>query len=236
MPKEKQRILLKFSGELFSSDENAIDMDKVFTIAEEINLIKKDRHIGVVFGGGNIFRGRGSTKKGINLNVNGAHYTGMVATIVNALALKTAFDALNIPSRVISSFQIPEVLGSSTKLDIEKFLKSDEILIFAAGTGNPFVSTDTAAVIRALEMKAEIVLKGTSVPGIFDSNPKENENAKLLKKMTHDEFFQIPGAYILDRTAVMIALENKLPIYVFKWGPGQLKRAVRQKASGTLIQ
>ena len=232
--KQNQRILIKFSGELFKSDADALDMKQVFNIAQEIVNIKKDKDIGIVFGGGNIFRGRAVRE--LKLNMSAAHYTGMVGTIVNALALKMLFDKLKQPARIISALQIPQVLGASSRLDFDKYFTDNEILIFAAGTGNPFVTTDTNAVIRALEIKADFVLKATSVKGIYDSNPKENHLARQFNKLTYQEYLKIPKAFVLDRTAAVLAEENSLPIYVFKWAKGSLKKAIKLKAKGTLIQ
>lgn len=226
-------ILLKLSGNLFESEQESLDLEKVLELAKEINTIKKDYYLGIVFGGGNIFRGR-SVKK-VKLNMGTAHYIGMTATLVNALALKSVFDSLNIPSRIISSLDYSQVVGVSNKFDIAKYFSRKEILIFAGGTGNPFVTTDTAAVIRSLEIKADLLLKGTNVSGIFDSNPVENKNAKQFDKLNYAQYLKIPNASILDKTASVLAEEYSLPIYIFKWGKGTLKKAVRMKAGGTLI-
>ena len=231
---KNQRLLIKFSGELFKSQTEALAMEKALDVAREIVKIKKDKDIGVVFGGGNIFRGR--SVKELKLNMSTAHYTGMIATLVNALAVKMMFDKLDQPSRIISALQMPQLLGTSSRLDFNKYFSDDEILIFAAGTGNPFVSTDTAAVVRALEINADYLLKATSVKGIYDSDPKQNHLAKQFKKLTYQQYLQIPQAVVLDRTAAVLAQENSLPIYVFKWGSNALKSAIKLKAGGTLIQ
>jgi len=230
----KKRVLLKLSGELFASENESVDYKKVMAAATEIVKVHKDYDLGLVIGGGNIFRGRNVKELGLNMAT--AHYTGMMATVVNALALKNVLDSLKVPNRIISALGVPDVLGDSGRVNIEKYISAGEILIFAGGTGNPYVSTDTGAVIRALEMKAEILLKGTSVVGIFDKDPKKDSTAKQYKKLSYGEYKHISGAFILDQTAVILAEENKLPIYVFKWDKGAFKKAVKQRAGGTIIQ
>ncbi|HOZ36959.1 MAG TPA: UMP kinase [bacterium] len=229
----KKRILLKLSGELFRSHESALDLEKVLDLAKEIIKIRKSYDLGIVFGGGNIFRGREIRQ--VKLNMATAHYIGMTATLVNALALKSIFDSLKVPSRVISALNFSEVIGVSNNFDIDEYFKQGEILIFAGGTGNPFVTTDTAAVIRGLEIGASVVLKGTKVAGIFDANPEKNSTAKQYAKLSYADYTKIPEATILDKTAVTLAEEHHLPIYVFKWGKGILAKAVGLKAGGTLI-
>jgi len=229
----KKRILLKLSGELFRSDESALDLEKVLDLAKEIIKIRKSYDLGIVFGGGNIFRGREIRQ--VKLNMATAHYIGMTATLVNALALKSIFDSLKVPSRIISALNFSEVIGVSNNFDIDEYFEQGEILIFAGGTGNPFVTTDTAAVIRALEIKAEMVLKGTKVNGVFDANPEKNPLAKQYAKLSYAGYLKISGATILDKTAVTLAEDHHLPIYVFKWGTGVLAKAVKLQASGTLI-
>ena len=230
----KKRVLLKISGELFQSEGEVVDYKKILAVANEIVKTHKDYDLGIVIGGGNIFRGRNVKELGLNMAT--AHYTGMTATIVNALALKNVLDSLNVPNRIISALGMPDVLGSNCRISIEKHINRGEILIFAGGTGNPYVSTDTGAVIKALEIGAEILLKGTKVMGIFDKDPKQDSTAKQFKKLTYGEYRHISGAFILDKTAALLAEENRLPIYVFKWGQGNLKKAVKQKAGGTIIQ
>lgn len=229
----KKTIILKLSGSLFHSEESAVDMLKVVELAQEIKKIYKEYKLGIVFGGGNIFRGRHIKELGLDMTT--AHFTGMTATLVNALALKNALDFLDLPCQIISALSYPQVVGAVSHLDIKQHLAQDRILIFAAGTGNPFVTTDTAAVIRALEIKADFILKGTNVKGVYDSNPVENSEAVQFKKIDYPDYLNLTNAFILDTPAVVLAQENKLPIYVFKWGSGQLKKAVKFKAGGTLI-
>ncbi len=229
----KKTIILKLSGSLFKSQDSAVDMLKAVELAQEIKKIYKDYQLGVVFGGGNIFRGRHIKELGLNMST--AHFTGMTAILVNALALKNALDYLDIPNKIISALNYPQVIGSTSNLDYNYYLNQGKVLIFAAGTGNPFVTTDTAAVIRALEVKAKFILKGTNVKGVYNSNPQENPDALQFKKIDYHDYLQLNNAFILDKTAITLAQENKLPIYVFKWGKGQLKKAIKFRAAGTLI-
>ncbi|NMC51700.1 UMP kinase [Candidatus Kuenenbacteria bacterium] len=222
MPSKK--VILKLSGELFCSGTNPIDIDKTFALAKEIIKIKKDYQLGVVFGGGNIFRGRQMTGKKIT-NQAGWHFVGMSATMVNALALKAAFDELKMPARIISAFD-PE----KTK----KF-SNQEILIFAGGTGVPFVTTDSAAVKYALEYRADLILKGTKVSGVYSADPQKNKQAKKFDHLSHKEYSRLKDTAIFDKKAVALAGEHKLPIYVFKWDKGTLAKAVKLQANGTLI-
>ena len=202
-------------------------------MAEEIKKIAGNFSLGLVFGAGNIYRGR--SIKGLALKESVGHYAGMTATLVNGLVIKNTLDAIDVPARIISSVQIPQFLGVSSPLDLDKYFALGETLIFSGGTGNPFVSTDTAAVIRALEIKADFMLKATNVKGIYDRNPKNHPEAAQFKEMSHRTFLELKDAYILDRSAAALAEEYKLPSYVFKWETGALKKAVKLRAGGTLI-
>lgn len=219
-----KKVILKLSGEFFRSKENPIDIDKTFALAREIIKIKKDYQLGVVFGGGNIFRGRQMTGKKIK-NQASWHFVGMAATLVNALALKAAFDELKVPARIISAFD-PEK---------SKKFSNREILIFAGGTGAPFVTTDSAAVKYALEYKADLILKGTKVSGVYSADPHQNKQAKKFDHISHKDYSKLKDTAIFDSEAVVLAGQHKLPIYVFKWGKGTLAKAVKLQAGGTLI-
>lgn len=229
----KKTILLKISGELFASEHSAIDLEKVRAVAEEISKIAKDYNLGIVMGGGNVFRGR--SVKSLDINMAAAHYIGIVGTIPNCLALKTIFTAMNVEARVISSLSLPDVIGSASRFDIPKYFALGEILIFAAGTGSPFVTTDTGAVIRALEIKADILLKASNVRGVYSADPVKYPDAVQYKQLKYGEYLRVSDAHVLDRTAAVMAAENALPIYVFQWDKNALRHAVRLKAGGTLI-
>ena len=229
-----KRILLKLSGELFKSENTAVDLERVLQVAKEVEKIKKDYELGIVFGGGNIFRGRDLSD--LKLNMTTAHFTGMTATLVNALAIKNVFDGMGIENRIISALSFPQVVGVSSQLDINRYLSQGEIVIFAGGTGNPFMTNDTNAVIRALEMKVGVILKATNVQGVYDKDPKIDYTAKQFKKLRFEEYLKIPGAFVFDRTAAVLAEENNLSVYIFKWEKGSLKKAVKLRAGGTLIK
>jgi len=230
----KKRVLIKISGELFKSDQAALDLAKANEIAVQIKKIYNDYNLGIVFGGGNIFRGR--NVENIKVNMATAHMIGTVSSLPNGIALKSILDAIEIPSRIISAFSAPDVVGVPNKFDVDKYFNLNEVLIFVGGTGLPFFTHDTAAVVRALEIRAEFLLKATNVKGIYDSDPKINPGANKFDQISYNDFLSLKGASILDRSAVVLAEENKLPIYVFKWQTGCLRKAVKLKAGGTLIQ
>ena len=230
-----KKILIKISGELFKSNREALDSEKVLAVAEEIKKAKRDDYdIGIVFGAGNIYRGRNVKEQGLDMSL--AHYTGMMATIVNALAFRNALSSLQINCRIVSKIGFPDVFGSSNPLDIQKYFQLGEVLIFAGGTGNPYVTTDTCAVVRALEMRADFILKGTGVRGVYDADPRKNPVAVKFKEMDYATFLSMKESTIFDKTAIVMAYENRLPIYIFKWDKGSLRKAIKLKAGGTLIK
>jgi len=230
---QNQRILIKFSGELFRSDSEPVEMNKVIQLAGQLAKLRKDYQLGIVFGGGNIFRGRNI--QALNLNMAIAHYTGMAATIVNALALKNAFEQLALPSKIISSLSFGDIIPAIERLNIIQYLEKGETLIFAAGTGNPFVTTDTCAVIRALEMQAGLLVKATSVEGVYESDPKNNPAVRQFKNISYKNYLELENPLVFDKTAVSLAAEHNLSIYVFKLDKKNLKKGLKQKAGGTLI-
>ncbi len=230
---KKKRVLLKISGELFKSGDQSIDMQAVLEVAQSIANLTKKYGVAVVVGGGNIFRGRSAQH--LNLEQNISHTTGMLATLVNSLALKNAFDKLAISHKIVSAIYCPQI-SKVNLLDSPTYIDQGNLLIFAGGTGNPYVSTDTASVIRALEIKAEAVFKATHVSGVFSADPHIYKSAKQFKKMSYDDFFKLKDNHILDTTAVNLAKTNNLPIYIFKWHPKKLAKAVNFKAKGTIIK
>ena len=223
----KKRIILKLSGEFFKSADNCVDIDKAFELAKEIVKIRKQYQLGLVFGGGNIFRGRQMTGKNIK-NPADWHYVGMASTFVNALALQAVFGQLNIPVRIVSAF---DALAKNNN-----YFSQGEIVIFAFGTGKPFVTTDTTAVVRAIETKAALVFKATKADGVYDDDPEKNLRAKKFDHISYADYLKIKNTAIFDKTAVVLAAKKKIPIYIFKWGRGILAKAVKLKAGGTLIQ
>ena len=229
----KKTILIKFSGALLGSSKKPVDMPLILKIAKQIKGLNSNGRLAIVCGAGNIFRGREVEKLGLDMAT--AHLTGMTATLVNALALKNAFDSLGLSSRIVSALAYPQVFGNSEKLSLKNCLQRGEILIFAAGTGNPFVTTDMAAVTRALEISADFILKATQIKGIYDHDPQKYPQARQIKKITYQQYLSLPTTDIFDKAAVVLAAEHSLPVYFFKWGPGQLKLAIKFQADGSLL-
>ena len=208
-----KRILLKLSGEVLSGKEKfGIDYSIVSSLANQIKVIhKKKIEVGIVIGGGNIFRGISSENEGMD-RVSG-DYIGMMATIMNSVALQNELEKLNCDTRVMSALSIRQLAEPYIRRRATRHLEKNRIVIFAGGTGNPYFTTDTAAALRAIEIKADIIIKGTKVNGVYDSDPFKNDNAikydsLSYKKVIDDEL------KVMDLTAITLCKENKLPISV----------------------
>ena len=208
-----KRILLKLSGEVLSGKEKfGIDYSIVSSLANQIKVIhKKKIEVGIVIGGGNIFRGVSSENEGMD-RVSG-DYIGMMATIMNSVALQNELEKLNCDTRVMSALSIRQLAEPYIRRRATRHLEKNRIVIFAGGTGNPYFTTDTAAALRAIEIKADIIIKGTKVNGVYDSDPFKNDNAikydsLSYKKVIDDEL------KVMDLTAITLCKENKLPISV----------------------
>jgi uridylate kinase len=208
------RVLLKLSGEaLMGAQGYGVDPSMAARIAEEIaELQTLDVEVAATVGGGNIIRGISVSAAGMD-RVTG-DYMGMLATVINALALQNALEKLNVSSRVQSAIEMKEVAEPFIRRRAIRHLEKGRVVIFAAGTGNPYFSTDTAAALRAMEIGAEVILKATKVDGIYDSDPMLNPSAKLFDTITYQEVLE-KGLRVMDTTAVTLCLENKLPIVVF---------------------
>ncbi len=208
------RILLKLSGEsLMGQNDFGLHHATVNRICSEIKQIS-DRKVEIclVVGGGNIFRGVSSKSR--DLNRVTADYMGMLGTVINALALKNALDNIGATSHVLSAIPMSPICEPYTSENANKYLSTGSIVIFAAGTGNPLFTTDTAAALRAAEMKCDVILKGTLVDGIYDEDPKQNLKAKRYKVINHSEILK-KDLSIMDTAAIALAKENHLPIIVF---------------------
>ena len=208
-----KRILLKLSGEVLSGKEKfGIDYSIIASLANQIKVIhKKNIEVGIVIGGGNIFRGVSSENEGMD-RVSG-DYIGMMATIMNSVALQNELEKLNCDTRVMSALSIRQLAEPYIRRRATRHLEKNRIVIFAGGTGNPYFTTDTAAALRAIEIKADIIIKGTKVNGVYDSDPFKNDNAikydsLSYKKVIDDEL------KVMDLTAITLCKENKLPISV----------------------
>jgi uridylate kinase len=232
-----RRVVLKLSGEAFSgSASNALGIDTtaLFQIAEELKSARSPRcHIGVVVGGGNIWRG--ARGRGLQLDRMISDNMGMLATVINALALQDALEQLGAPTRVLSAIEVSKVCEPYIRRRAIRHMEKGRIVIFSAGTGNPYFSTDTAAALRASEIEAEEVLKATQVDGVYDSDPKKNPKAKKYKTVTFmDAIRQRLG--IMDTTALSLLMENRIGVQVFNlYKKGNIRRAILGQRIGTQI-
>ena len=209
-----KRILLKLSGEALMGDfDYGIDPKVINRIATEISQVRDlGIQIALVIGGGNIFRGAGLSESGMD-RVTGDHM-GMLATVINSLALQDALESIDVDARVMSALQIHEVCEDYIRRRAIRHLEKNRIIILAAGTGNPFFTTDTAASLRAVEIGADVLLKATMVDGVFDSDPKKDKNATLFEKISYDQVLN-KKLNIMDATAVVVCRDNNLPLRVF---------------------
>lgn len=231
-----QRVLLKLSGEaLMGSQGYGVDPAMASRIAEEIaELHELGIQIAATVGGGNIIRGISVSAAGMD-RVTG-DYMGMLATVINALALQNALEKMGVYTRVQSAIEMKEVAEPFIRRRAIRHLEKGRVVIFAAGTGNPYFSTDTAAALRAMEIGAEAILKATKVDGIYDSDPLLNPTAKLFEKLTYREVLE-KGLRVMDTTAVSLCMENMLPIVVFNLlRHGNIKKVVLGSKVGSVIQ
>ena len=209
-----KRVLIKFSGEALAGDNGyGIDTQILKYIAQEIKgLVENNIEVGIVIGGGNIIRGVTAAADGIIKRTSG-DYMGMLATVINAVAMQEALEYDGISTRVQSAIKMEQVAESFIVRKAIRHLEKGRIVIFAAGTGNPFFTTDTAGVLRASEIKANYIIKATKVDGVYDKDPKKFSDAKLLKELSYEDALQ-KHIRVMDDTAVALARENKLPIIV----------------------
>ncbi len=229
------RILLKLSGEaLMGSKAYGIDPKRINDYASEIkNLHKNKIQIAIVIGGGNIFRGVSGSSEGVD-RVQ-ADYMGMLATIINGLALQSALENIDVPTRLQTAINIEAIAEPYIKRRAVRHLEKNRVVIFSAGTGNPFFTTDSAAVLRAIEINADVILKGTRVDGIYTEDPELNDNAIKLDSLSFEEALRL-NLKIMDTTAFTLSKENNLPIIVFDMNiEGNLKRVVQGKKIGTKV-
>ena len=231
------RVLLKLSGESFADTESnfGIQPDIIERIASEITeASQKGIQIGVVVGGGNFFRGVQESAK--NMAQANADYMGMLATVINAVALKDALDKNGIQTRVQSAITMTAVAEPYIRLRAIRHLEKGRVVIFAAGTGNPYFTTDTAASLRAAEIDANLVLKSTRVDGVFNEDPEKNANAKKYDEITYKEVVS-SKLKVMDLTAITLCEENEMPIRVFDGTtPGNIYKALTGESMGTLIK
>ncbi|MBA2507014.1 MAG: UMP kinase [Thermoleophilaceae bacterium] len=231
-----RRVLLKLSGEALMGDRQfGTDPDRIDAIAAEVKAVaERGVEIGIVVGGGNIFRGLAGTAVGMDRSTG--DYMGMLATVLNALALQDALERQGAHTRVQSALDIQEVAESYIRRKAIRHLEKGRIVIFAAGTGNPFFTTDTAAALRALEIHAEALLMAKhGVEGVYDADPREQPDAKFIPEITHRSAIEQRLA-VMDSTALSLCMDNSLPIYVFNMdGDANIDRIVSGERVGTLV-
>jgi uridylate kinase len=240
MPAKKalayRRILLKLSGEALLG-EKTFGIDRAFTdyIAAEIKSVSSlGLEIAAVVGGGNIFRGVSDTAHGMD-RVSADHM-GMLATVINALALQDALERAKVYTRVLSAIEMREVAEPFIRRRAIRHMEKGRVVIFAAGIGNPYFSTDTAAALRSMEVKAEVILKGTKVDGIYDADPAKEPKAKRFESLTYFEVLQ-RGLKVMDTTAISLCMDNRLPIIVYDIKrKGNLRRIALGEKVGTLVK
>lgn len=231
-----KRIMLKLSGEgLMGDKEFGMSPEVIDALARQIKTVyNAGVEICVVVGGGNIFRGAKEASKGMNRTV--ADHVGMLATVMNALYIQNALEKIDVPARVLSGLNIPEVCEHYIYRRALRHLEKKRVVIFAAGTGNPYFTTDTGAALRASEMQCDVIFKSTQVDGVYDSDPKTNPNAKRFDTISFDEVIE-KQLKVMDITAVALAKENNIPIVVFaQRGEDALAKAVSGEGSFTIIK
>lgn len=235
MAAKYKRILLKLSGEaLLGKQSFGIDSEVVEYVASEVSkVVKLDIEIGIVIGGGNIYRGLSAPQQGVD-RVTG-DFMGMLATVINSLALQNELEKRDINTRVQSAIKMDEVAEPFIVRKAVRHLEKKRVVIFSAGTGNPYFTTDTAAALRANEIKADVIIKGTRVDGVYNSDPEKNKDAKLFKKLSYNEVLE-QKLKVMDLTSITLCQENNLPIIVFNMNiEDNLEKLLSGKDIGTLI-
>ena len=230
-----KRVLLKLSGEALLGEKSyGVDPKRILTYSKEIKeIVDSGVEIAIVIGGGNIFRGVSGASNGID-RVQ-ADYMGMLATVINGLALQSSLEVLKVQTRLQTAFKIEAVAEPYIKRKAVRHLEKKRVVIFSGGTGNPFFTTDSAAVLRAIEINADVILKGTRVDGIYNNDPEKNKDAVKFKQISYDEAIA-KKLKVMDSTAFTLSKENEIPIIVFNMNkPGNLKKIINGKEVGTIV-
>jgi len=230
-----RRVLLKLSGEALMGElDYGIEPEVIQRIAAEVAAVRKlGIEVAIVIGGGNIFRGAGLARKGMD-RVTG-DYMGMLATVMNALAIQDALESMDVYARVMSAIRINEVCEDYIRRRAVRHLEKGRVVIFAAGTGNPFFTTDSAASLRAIEVNADVLLKATRVSGVYDSDPEVNADASMFENVSYDQVLT-DRLNVMDATAVVMCRDNNLPLRVFSMTEkDMLIRAMSDPSVGTLV-
>ncbi len=230
-----RRILLKMSGEILAGQKGfGIDTDVLDLLAAEVKaVVDAGLEVGLVIGGGNIFRGLSGTTTGME-RVSG-DYLGMTATVMNSVALQNSLERLGVDTRVMSALSMIQLAEPYIRRRALRHLEKGRVVICAGGTGNPYFTTDTAAVLRGIEINADLILKGTKVDGVYDSDPEKNTTARRYERLSYEEVIA-KKLRVMDLTAITLCMENKLPLMVFDIRtPGNLLQAATGKLIGTVI-
>ena len=230
-----QRIVIKLSGESLSGPEEfGIHGDTVSTIAREIKAVRDlGIEVAIMVGGGNIFRG--TRQKSLSIDRATGDYMGMLATVINGLALQASLEKIGCHTRILSAIGMHQIAEPFIRRRATRHLEKGRVVIFAAGTGNPYFSTDTAAALRAMEIKADVILKATRVDGIYDADPEKVAGAKMIEHITYLDVLQ-KGLSVMDNTAISLCMDNKMPIIVFNMNvPGNIHRVVMGEKVGSKV-
>jgi len=230
-----RRIVIKLSGESLSGPEEfGIHGETVAAIAREIKDVRDlGIEVAIMVGGGNIFRG--TRQKSLSIDRATGDYMGMLATVINGLALQASLEKLGCHTRILSAIGMHQVAEPFIRRRATRHLEKGRVVIFAAGTGNPYFSTDTAAALRAMEIKADVILKATRVDGIYDADPEKTPGAKMIERITYLDVLQ-KGLSVMDNTAISLCMDNKMPIIVFNMNvPGNIHRVVMGEKVGSMV-
>ncbi len=229
-----KRVLLKLSGEALAGDRGfGVDPKVIQEISQEIVRVHQmGAQIGIVIGGGNIVRGVSASALGIDRTA--ADQMGMLGTVINCIAMQDAIEKLGVPTRVMSAIKISQVCEEFIKRRATRHMEKGRIVLFGAGTGNPYFTTDSAATLRAVEIQCDVIMKATKVDGVYDSDPMKNPDAKKFDKITYTETIN-QQLKVMDTSAIALCRENNMPILVFKMGDGNFEKAVLGETLGTLV-
>ena len=231
-----KRVLLKLSGEMLAGEDGfGINPNVIRRFAEEIYEVQRlGIELAIVIGGGNIFRGLAGASQGMDRAH--ADYMGMLATVINGLALQDALEGVGCKTRVMSAIAVDEIAEPYIRRRALRHMEKGRVIIFAAGTGNPYFSTDTGAALRAAEIGADVILKGTKVDGVYDKDPAKHADAVRYESLEHREILE-QGLRVMDATAASLCMDNDIPLVVFNLSnPGNIKRLLHGETVGTLIQ
>jgi len=229
-----RKILLKLSGEAFAGSEGSVDVETTAIMARQIRDVHDDGvSVAVVVGGGNIWRGKAHEAAGMERST--ADYMGMLATVINALALQDSLERIGVPSRVQTAIEMAQIAEPYIRRRAMRHLEKGRVVIFAAGTGNPYFTTDTTAALRAVEVGAQVILKATKVDGVYSADPKKHADATRFEQVDYLQVLQL-GLEVMDSTALTLCMDNGLPIIVFDMNvPGNIRRVVMGETIGTYV-